>query len=250
MKTGIYKRMETSIPSAPLVQTGSFVLADSLKTQMAAIIKEMIFNGQLKPGDALRELHLARKFQVSQATVREALLELEQHGLAVRLANRSTTVTRLSPGEVRDRLEIRSQLEPLACIRAAGHLQGDDFRYLGRLATKISRDHRSPNYSFYETSLTDYQFHRYLWQKSGSTILCATLEQVTLPLFAFIGLLRQAGLEERRPSDTHKPILEALRSGEADPITHAVRQHFKNSYNHFLESESENLQTLLAGQSG
>jgi DNA-binding GntR family transcriptional regulator len=112
--------------------------------------------GRLQPGDPLRELHLAREFHVSQATIREALLELEQNGLAVRLANRGTTVTRLSPGEVRDRLEIRAQLEPLACIRAGTRLEEEDLQYLEQLAKQISRDHHTPHYSFYETSLLDY----------------------------------------------------------------------------------------------
>jgi DNA-binding FadR family transcriptional regulator len=56
-------------------------------------------------------------------------------------------------------------------------------------------------------------------------------------------------LEERRPSNTHKPILEALRSHKAKQITLVVREHFKNSNNHFLNRVTGDLQTLLAGKS-
>ena len=245
MKANLNGRVATLVGDSPLHQAGKPVLADSLKSQVIEVLKERIFAGTLKSGEALREMHLAREFSVSQATVREALLQLEQMGLAVRLANRGTLVTRLTPQEVRDRLEIRAELDPLACIKASARLTEDAFAYLERLAREISKDYKTPNYNFYETSQIDFQFHRYIWQRSGSAILCATLEQVTLPLFAFIGLLRQVGVEERRRGDPHKPIIEALRSRKAKQITEVVRAHFASSYNHFIESNSDDLSALL-----
>lgn len=243
MKTNLNGRVATLVGESPLNNRSA--LADSLKSQVIEVLKGRIFAGTLESGEALREMHLAREFSVSQATVREALLQLEQMGLAVRLANRGTLVTKLTPHDVRDRLEIRAELDPLACIKASAKMTDEDFAYLERLAREISKDYKTPNYNFYETSQIDFQFHRYIWQRSGSTILCGTLEQVTLPLFAFIGLLRQVGAEERRRGDPHKPIIEALRSRKAKQITEVVRQHFANSYNHFIESNSDDLPTLL-----
>ena len=248
MKANLNGRVATLVGDSPLHQAGKPVLADSLKAQVIEVLKERIFAGTLKSGEALREMHLAREFSVSQATVREALLQLEQMGLAVRLANRGTLVTKLTPQDVRDRLEIRAELDPLACIKASANLTDEDFAYLERLAQEISKDYKTPNYNFYETSQIDFQFHRYIWQRSGSAILCATLEQVTLPLFAFIGLLRQVGAEERRTGDPHEPIVAALRSRKARRITEVVQEHFAHSYNHFIESNSDDLPTLLKGR--
>ena len=248
MKANLNGRVAALVGDSPLNRADGPALADSLKSQVVEILKEKIFAGTFKPGDALREMHLAREYSISQATVREALLQLEQLGLAVRAANRGTTVTRLTPRDVRDRLEIRSELDPMAAVKASAKLTEDDFAYLERLAKEISKDYKTPDYNFYETSQIDFQFHRYIWQRSGSAILCATLEQVTLPLFAFIGLLRQVGVEERRTGDPHKPIIEALRSRKAKQITEVVRGHFKNSYNHFIESNSDDLQVVIAGR--
>ncbi|MGB7068884.1 MAG: GntR family transcriptional regulator [Pyrinomonadaceae bacterium] len=244
MKKELNGRVTGLVQESPLYRAEPH-LADSLKTQVAEIVKQQIFAGTLKPGDPLRELHLAKAFNVSQATVREALLQLEQSGLAVRAANRSTKVTMLAPDDARNRLEIRYQLEPNACINASARLTDEDFEYLERLAAEISKDFNSPDYNFYETSQLDFQFHRYIWQKSGSAILCTTLEQVVLPLFAFIGILRQVGVEERRSGDPHKPIIDALREKKSQKITKVVRQHFEQSYNHFIELGSEDLKRLL-----
>src|ERR1700732_3057834 len=66
------------------------VRTDSLASQAFTIIKDAIFTGQFQPGQLLRELHLARMLNVSQATIREALVQLEQVGLVVREQNRHT----------------------------------------------------------------------------------------------------------------------------------------------------------------
>lgn len=236
MKTNLNGRVAALVQGSPLNAAGRPALADSLKSQLAEILKEQIFAGALRPGDALREMHLAREFSVSQATVREALLQLEQLGLAVRLANRGTMVTKLTPQDVQDRLEIRAGLDELACVKASARMTGEDFAYLERLAKEISKDYKTPGYNFYETAQLDFQFHRYIWQRSGSPVLCTTLEQVSLPLFAFSGLLRQVGHQEQRTEAPHRPIIEALRSRKAKNIRQAVRAHFGHSYDHFIQS--------------
>ncbi|MPY87454.1 MAG: GntR family transcriptional regulator [Luteitalea sp.] len=57
------------------------VKAGSLSRQVFEALRTAIFAGRFSPGDSLRELYLARDLNVSQATVREALAQLEQDGL-------------------------------------------------------------------------------------------------------------------------------------------------------------------------
>ncbi len=87
------------------------VRAESLSAQVAESIREAIFSGELKPGQVLRELGLAKNMNVSQATVREALSHLEHYGLVVRTPNRSTSVTSLSREDVQNRASIWLTLE-------------------------------------------------------------------------------------------------------------------------------------------
>ena len=56
-------------------------------------LRQAIWNGDLQPGVALREAHIAKQLNVSQVPVREALLQLESLGLVVRVPDRGTTVT-------------------------------------------------------------------------------------------------------------------------------------------------------------
>src|SRR3954453_3866906 len=96
------------------------------------MIREAIFQGRFPPGAPLRELTLARELSVSQATVREALQRLEHAGLVTRKPNIGATVTRLSPKDVRERVELRSLLEVKAAQAAALRMGNTQFEELER----------------------------------------------------------------------------------------------------------------------
>ena len=90
-----------------------------LTTRVSETLRGAILTGQFEPGRQLLEAHLARELQVSQTTVREALVQLDQLGLVTRVPNKGTFVTELSEKDVRDRLKIRWLLEGLAWFAAA-----------------------------------------------------------------------------------------------------------------------------------
>ena len=98
------------------------VRADSLSRQVFGILKESVFEGKFQPGEQLAEIQVARWLNVSQATVREALVAMEHTGLVIRQKNRKTQVNKLTREEVRDRVHMRVALEPIAAIKAAGLL--------------------------------------------------------------------------------------------------------------------------------
>ena len=59
-------------------------------------------------------MHLARDLGLSQTTIREALVQLEQAGLAHRIPNKGTSVRDGLPRRGEGQLTIRSRLEGLA----------------------------------------------------------------------------------------------------------------------------------------
>ena len=109
----------------------------SRKQVMYDALKEAMFAGKLSPGDALVELHLANEFGVSQATVREALLQLEHVGLIVKIPNKGTFVKEISQNEIRERNEIRICLEEMACLCALTKMNEGDFAALTQLITQM-----------------------------------------------------------------------------------------------------------------
>jgi len=206
----------------------------SLAHQAVGRLLQAIFDGTYPPGSHLRELRIAREFGVSQATVREALQHLESAGLVTRQPNIGTTVTRLSPKEVRERVQLRALLEVRAAEEASTRMGEPEFQELNRkltaLAEAIQRD------SYYEAAQADLDFHRFIWSCSGNETLCRTLEQLTVPLLAFVSVLRANGLQHLVDvTAAHEPLVSALRSRDSTMIEEAFSRAATSSYEEFMD---------------
>src|SRR3954470_5137636 len=102
------------------------VKSASLRTRVVDSIREAILSGKLPPGTPLRAFLLARDLGVSQATVREALLQLEHKGLVTSEPGLGILVTKLSGKELRERVSLRILLESVAAYEAAGKMGPHD----------------------------------------------------------------------------------------------------------------------------
>ena len=205
------------------------VKSKPLSAQVVSALRTAIFSGRLAPGEALRELHLARELGVSQATVREALAQLERFGLVVRTPNIATQVTRLSPEEVLERVELRMLLEERALTQAAARMDGPAFDTLRTLLETLTRATRRNEY--FEQAQADLAFHRFIWEQSGNRTLFSMLDQLSVPLFAFVSIER--GTQHRNLTDvveSHEGIVEALRSRDRGAIRKALRHHFEYGF--------------------
>ena len=78
-------------------------------------IRRMILNGELKPGDRLRQNDLAATFGVSTMPIREALRQLQAEGLVTFYPRRGAQVAQVSLAEYEEIYRIREELEVLAC---------------------------------------------------------------------------------------------------------------------------------------
>jgi len=96
-------------PSSPVITYGN------IQDAVVDGIRDMILNGQLKPGDRLRQDELAKTFGVSTMPIREALRHLQAEGLVIFRPRRGATVARLSVSEYEEIYCIREALETLAC---------------------------------------------------------------------------------------------------------------------------------------
>ena len=200
-------------------------------------VRSAMFSGRLRPGAPLREMHLARELQVSQATVREGLLQLEHAGLVTRVANKGTYVLDLSAQEVRERCKVRIPLEQYAAAEAARRLRPEELAALDRQVREIA-ELASEN-AHRRMAQADLEFHRAIWKKAGNATLYRTLEQVAAPLLHHISMRHsQSGEVLTQVTSPHEPIVEALRCGGREAIKRAIREHTESAYREYFEAAS------------
>jgi GntR family transcriptional regulator of vanillate catabolism len=77
-------------------------------------IREMVLQGELAPGQRVREVELANKLGVSRTPVRESLPILAREGVLTQLDTRGFIVRAFTPREIMDGIDVRGVLEGLA----------------------------------------------------------------------------------------------------------------------------------------
>ena len=94
----------------------------SVADQVAAILRQRILTGELRPGTSLQEVPLAASLGVSRNTMREATRILSLEGLLKRNIHRGVAVSQLFPDDVREIYHLRRMLEIPAVLAAkSGH---------------------------------------------------------------------------------------------------------------------------------
>ncbi|WP_261566012.1 GntR family transcriptional regulator [Frankia gtarii] len=92
--------------------------------QVAAYIRSLIFSGELRHDDHIRQDEIAETLGVSRIPVREAIIALEREGWVTMEPHRGAFVHGLDENSVRDQYALIGQLYGLAAQRATE--RGDD----------------------------------------------------------------------------------------------------------------------------
>ncbi len=182
-----------------------------LSDEIASTLRGLILRGELKPGDRIVESRVARQLGVGQPTVREALVELEHQGLVSRKANYGCFVTTLTREEIADILRIRGELEILAVDLAIENASEEEVRRLLGIATDMVAIAESGNTQMFHSR--DQEFHAALWASSGNSFLPRVLEQVMMPLLAFLFIrnVRDSGrIDLVKSAKAHVDIVESI----------------------------------------
>src|ERR1700709_2666969 len=83
----------------------------TLKAHVYQLLRDAIVGGVYKPGTRLNESQLARDFNISRIPIREALLQLREHGLVMNHERRGMFVTELTEEDVKRINSLRIVLE-------------------------------------------------------------------------------------------------------------------------------------------
>src|ERR1044072_3930005 len=95
----------------------------SKRDQVVRAMKQAILSGAIWRGASIVESKIAPQLGAGVPLIREALIELEHQGFVQRTPYKGTTVTKLSPADVRRIFALRVELEAIAIEWAKAHAQ-------------------------------------------------------------------------------------------------------------------------------
>ncbi|MFY0618506.1 GntR family transcriptional regulator [Shimia sp.] len=184
-----------------------------------ALLKD-IRDGNLSPGDRLRETDLAARFGVSRTPVREAIRQLETDGLVTHLPRIGATVRKLDYSEVMELYEMRVVLECTAARMAARVASDVEIAELAAISDDLAKVGKG-----IEASHLNRQFHRALLEAAKNRFLLKSM----LGLHKAMLILGRTTLADSERFESaiaeHKAVINALMARDGDAAEAAMRAH-------------------------
>jgi DNA-binding GntR family transcriptional regulator len=196
-------------------------------------MREAILGGVLGGGMPLRQDAIAKRFQVSQVTAREALRVLAEEGLVEVVPRKGAVVYSLTPSEAAEITELRILLEGALLAAAIPNLTEDDLQ--AAEAAMHALDESDGNA---ESLLRlNVNFHRALYSKAARPRTEAILERLRLNMEPYLRLLwNRTGYLGKSQSE-HAQILQLCRERRIEDVQRVLRTH--------IESTGREIQSLL-----
>jgi len=110
---------------------------EAASQRVASYLREAILQGDIVPGEWIRQADIAERLGASRLPVREALRIIHAEGLADYETNRGSRVPKLDMHEVEVLYQMRERLEPLALSESIPHLGPDQLARLAAIQDQI-----------------------------------------------------------------------------------------------------------------
>jgi DNA-binding GntR family transcriptional regulator len=192
----------------------------STTDRVAAALRDMLFAGDLSPGEPLREVSLADSFQVARSTVREALQVLAGEGLVTRYPNRGVVVTELSESDIAEIFEARLVLES-AGVRAG--TAGADLTPVTAALTTYAEAAQAEDQV--EATHAHLEFHTSLVALLGNARLVASADVLTGDLRLALASVERARRNARAQVADHRRLLTLMRAGDEAAAIAELERH-------------------------
>lgn len=201
------------------------------------LLKEMIFDWTLAPGQKINISHLTREINISAIPLREALSRLNSEKLVVLEPNKGYRVSDILDAEkMAQMLEARILLETHA-IRSMIRLNNIHVtEEMSRLNEQMfTNDTDSANKKILDFTHLDQQFHQSIINAGGNPFLCEAFEGLHCHLHIGRFYHVRGEVDQKEAPSEHLEIIEAIRTRDVYRAELAISSHIQDSINRLLE---------------
>jgi DNA-binding GntR family transcriptional regulator len=222
------------------------ITEDSLTQRCVREIVELIRRKELKAGQRLGEVAMARRLKIGRAPVRVAFDHLARAGLLERIARSGTFVRRVTLQEWCELMDLRAALESMAARLACKRLSPAEMEKLAQVAKRL--DQRSIRLQAQEMAKgsaaaqdeelvqLEREFHHTIATASGNHKIMELLENHGILENLF--LMGQTFPPRRMPPSEdipdHAEVVKSLRSGDPNAAAESILKHLLLSKEQFV----------------
>ncbi|MDT8377668.1 MAG: GntR family transcriptional regulator [Desulfotignum sp.] len=202
---------------------------ETYSDKVANYIKIRILNGNLGPGDSIKETAIASQLSISRAPVREAMLILLREGLIEIHPQRGKKVTSLSAKQIKNSYFTGGVLEGAAVAQAVEQYTDKDIAELDKIISKMKQIADSDG-SVSDQAPLDQAFHDLLFSRIDNELIVELCRRTCQGISKFLLYKQWVKLfPATRVYERHKEIVDALKTKDPRIIEVAIRNHYMES---------------------
>lgn len=199
------------------------VVPNSLHEEVAARLRERIFEGALAPGAFLDEVQLAGEMNISRTPMREALKVLTAEGLVRHEPRRGCFVAEVTEQDLDEIFPVLALLEGRCAYEAARNASDADLQALEALHEKLARHARARRINDYYA--TNFAIHEAVIALAGNRWLAQVITDLRrIVKLARLQQLHAPGRLEQSLNE-HLAVFAALKARDAEGAEAAMRTH-------------------------
>ena len=209
---------------------------ETLRSNIKDYIQQQIAEGRYQPGDRIVETQLARELNVSQAPVREAILELAAMGLLEERPYSGSFVKHFSIAEIEDIFATRAFVEEYAARRAAQSVTEEQLAQMEQVLNEMNSQQDIPAFVH-----LDMEFHGLVMDAAGSPALKRAWSVLRMADWTYLcAAITGFSLDEM--IGQHRQIYQYLKAHDASSAAAYMFLHIKGFGNelskHFQARQS------------
>lgn len=201
------------------------------KERVTDSLREKILNGEIRPGEPLRQIPLSKEYKVAQTVIRESLQTLAQQGLVSIISNVGTFVKEMSVTELIGAYQVREVLEGLAARLCCQTASRADIEKLELAVHEIHSKRGKRNQPL--RSELERRFHQQFLHLSGNEALIRQSEG-----YRFIGNIIVTNRDPETLKDEHLAIVKAIADNRPAKAEKFAREHVAASARSIEETMS------------
>ncbi|MGW5583227.1 GntR family transcriptional regulator [Streptomyces sp. NPDC003857] len=191
-------------------------------------VRAAILDGSLTPGSRVTVRPLTEKLGLSPTPIKTALAALEREGFLIAVPHRGYFVPEAGTDDLLELYELREAVDGLAARRTAVAPDHDQIAtQLRQLLTEQREAIEANNLNRYGE--LDLEFHRLIWEGSGSRRLIPIAENLIAQVRLGNRLSARAPGRLSVAVDEHEAILEAIGKGDPRAAESHIRRHVREA---------------------
>ena len=198
----------------------------TLHDELVTLLRNMIIEGELRPGSRIAESRLCTRFGVSRTPLREALKVLSVEGLVQLLPNKGATVVRVTPKQVEETLAILGALEALAGELACARIDQE------RIGHTKSAHRQMLEHLFHGEKLSYYKLngiiHKAIFEAADNEMLSETYTKLQARLSTLLSVAPNSPPRLTEAVKDHEQMMAALEERDGAKFAQVAQRHIRH----------------------